>query len=175
MSSSCLQPVNDVLNGFVGFVIGGFEFTVWAERRVRFVMESTFGERTTEALVKEQEEESDGNAFGGKAIGLAAAMASEQSVAVKLAQVVAELVQCVLFRGKLELVTTASWICLAVQPPTVVPLCRRTSSRRMIRPSWILIPGQGTELTVMGMARRGMRGESTWRLRLAPGRRRSGR
>jgi hypothetical protein len=83
-------------------VIGGFEFAVGPVLGIGFVMESAMGERTAEALVEEQKQESDVNAFRGKAVGVAVAIASEQTVALEFAQIVAELVQCVLFRGKLE-------------------------------------------------------------------------
>jgi hypothetical protein len=45
-------------------VIGGFEFAVRPERRVGLVMEAAVGEWTTEALVKEQEEERNINTLG---------------------------------------------------------------------------------------------------------------
>src|ERR1700758_3820806 len=56
----------------------------------------------------------------------------------------------------------ASWISRAVQPPTWVPACKRTSRRRMIRVSWILMPGWRTEPTVMGRAIRCSSGKSVW-------------
>ena len=83
-------------------MIGGFEFAVRPVGRVGFVMEAAVGEWTTEALVKEQEEERDMNAFGREAVGVAAAVALQQSVTFELAQVVAQLVQTVLLGGKLE-------------------------------------------------------------------------
>ena len=44
-----------MLNGFIGFVIGGFELTVGPVRGIGFVMEAAVGQRTAEALVEEQE------------------------------------------------------------------------------------------------------------------------
>src|SRR5262245_57979884 len=52
----------------------------------------------------------------------------------------------------------ASWVSRAVQPPTWVPACNRTSSRRMIRVSWILMPGWRTAPTVTGSAIRCSKG-----------------
>ena len=101
-TSGCLQQVNDVLDGLVGFVIGGFEFAVWPVRRIGFVMEAAVGERTAETLVEEQEQERDVNAFGRQAVGVAAAIAFQQTVSFELAQIVAELVEAVGFRGELE-------------------------------------------------------------------------
>jgi hypothetical protein len=57
--------VDDVVDGFIGFVISGFEFAVGLFGRIRFVMESAVGEGTAEALVEEQEQEGEVNAFGG--------------------------------------------------------------------------------------------------------------
>ena len=65
-------------------------------------MEAAVGERTTEALVEEQEEERDVNAFGREAVSVAAAIALQQAVSFELAQIVAELVEAIGFRGELE-------------------------------------------------------------------------
>jgi hypothetical protein len=98
------------------------------------------GERATEALVKKQE--GDINAFGGQAVCIAAAIACKQAVPFELAPMVAELIECVRFRGERE----GGDDCFVdlfgrSSPPTVRPLCRRTSSSRIIRVSWILMPG----------------------------------
>lgn len=65
-------------------------------------MEAAVGERTTEALVEEQEEEREVNAFGRQAVSVAAAIAFQQPVPFEFAQIIAELVQSVLFWGNLE-------------------------------------------------------------------------
>jgi hypothetical protein len=72
-------------------VISGFELAVGPMGGVRFVVESAVGERTAEALVKEQEEKGDVNAFRSQAVGIAAAIALEQSVPFEFAEIVAEL------------------------------------------------------------------------------------
>jgi hypothetical protein len=56
-------------------VTGGFQFTVWSVRRVRFVVESAVGEGTAEALMEEQEQKRNVDAFAGQAVGVAAAVA----------------------------------------------------------------------------------------------------
>jgi hypothetical protein len=94
--------VDDVLDGVVGFVIGGFEFAVGLLGRIGLVMEAAVGEGAAEALVEEQEEERDVNAFGGQPVGIASAVALQQSVTFEFAEVVAELVQSIVFRRKLE-------------------------------------------------------------------------
>ena len=105
------------------------------------MVEPAVGQRTAEAVVEEQEQERHLHTFGGEAVGVAGAIALQEPMAFQLAEIVAELVPPVGFgreskRGEDGLVGL-----LAVQPPTVVPPCKRTSIRRMIRVSWILIPG----------------------------------
>jgi hypothetical protein len=112
-------------------VISGFELAVGPIGEIGFVMEAAVGERAAQALVKEEKQEGDVDAFGGEAVGVTAAIALKQSVSFEFAQIVAELVESVLFRGELE----GGENCL------VNPLCRRTSRSRMIRVSWILMPG----------------------------------
>ena len=73
-----MEQVNDVLDSLVGLVIGGFEFAVGAVGRIGSVMEAAVGERTAEALVEEQEQEGDVDAFGGEAVSVAAAIAFQQ-------------------------------------------------------------------------------------------------
>ena len=73
-----MEQVNDLLDGLVGFVIGGFEPAVRAVRRVGFVMEAAVGKRTAEALVEEQE--GDVHAFRRQAVSVVAAIALEQIV-----------------------------------------------------------------------------------------------
>ena len=58
-SSSGGQKVDDMLDGLVGAVIGGFEVAVGAVLRVGAVVEAAVGERAAEALVEEQEEQGD--------------------------------------------------------------------------------------------------------------------
>ena len=62
---------------------------------IRFVMKAAVAEWATEALVKEEEQQSDLDALGRQAIGVARAAALEQAVAFQLAEVVAELIQLV--------------------------------------------------------------------------------
>src|SRR5438094_8776341 len=83
-------------------MIGGFQLAVGPVSGIRFVVEAAVGERSAEALVKEEKQEGDVNAFGGKPIGVTAAIALKQSVSFEFAQIIAELVESVLFRGELE-------------------------------------------------------------------------
>ncbi len=47
------EQIDDVLNGFVGAVVGGFEPAVWAVVGVRAVMEAAVGERPAEPFMEE--------------------------------------------------------------------------------------------------------------------------
>src|SRR6516165_8573882 len=86
------ESIDDLLDGFVGAVVGGFEFAGRLVLGVGTVVEAAVGEWAAQAFVEEQEEERDLNAFGGETIGVAGAVALQQSVAFELAQVVAELI-----------------------------------------------------------------------------------
>ena len=69
------------MDGFVGAVVGGFEFAGRLVLGVGTVVEAAIGERAAEPFVKEQEEERDLNAFGDETIGVAGAVALRQPVA----------------------------------------------------------------------------------------------
>ena len=71
------------------------------------MVEAAVGEGTAEALVEEQEQERDLNAFGCEAVGVAVAVALQQAVPFEFAEIVAELVQPVGFRESWNVVTTA--------------------------------------------------------------------
>ena len=59
MKSGCGKQFDDVVDGFVGAVIGGFELAVGAGVGVGLVVEEAVGERAAEPLVEEQEEQGD--------------------------------------------------------------------------------------------------------------------
>ena len=58
------QEVDDPLDRGVGAVIGGFDPAVGTVMRVRPVMEAAVGERPTQALMEEEEEQGDLDALG---------------------------------------------------------------------------------------------------------------
>lgn len=122
-------------------MIGGFEFAVWSARRVRFVMQADVGKPSAQALVGEQKEQRYVNAVGRQAVNVAAAVSLRQRLAFQLAQIVTELVESIIFLRELESGGDCLVNLLGVQPPTVLPLCRRTSSSRMILGSRSLMPG----------------------------------
>ena len=51
---------------------------------VRSMVEAAIGEGTAEALVEEQEQEGNLNAFGGESVGVAGAIALQQSMPLEL-------------------------------------------------------------------------------------------
>ncbi len=56
-------------------------------------MEAAVSQRATEALVKEKKQESDLDAFGGEAIGIALSVAFEQSMTLEFAEIITKLIQ----------------------------------------------------------------------------------
>lgn len=102
MSLGCGEQVNDVLDGPIGFVVSGFQFAEWPVCGIGLVVEAAVGQRTTEALVEEPEQERDLDPFGREPVGVAGAMAFEEAVSFQLAEIVAELVQPVGLRRELK-------------------------------------------------------------------------
>src|ERR1700739_4480719 len=102
LTASGGKQVDDLLDGFIGAVVGGFEFAGRLVSDVGAAMEAAVGERAAEPLVEEQEEQRHLDAFGCEAIGVAGAIALQQAVGLELAQVVADLVQAVSSVGEVE-------------------------------------------------------------------------
>ena len=102
VTSCSSKQGNDILDSLVGFVIRGLQFAVGPVIRVWPVMKTAVGQRTTQAFVKKQEQESYLDSLRGELIGVAATVAFQQPVALQFAEIVAKLVQAVTFRGKLE-------------------------------------------------------------------------
>ena len=65
-------------------MVRGFEFAVWALCRVGSMVEATVRQGATEALVKEEEQECDVNAFCGEPISVTGAIALEQAMTFEL-------------------------------------------------------------------------------------------
>src|SRR4249920_643956 len=96
------KQIDDLLDGFVGAVICGFQFTVRLVTGDRAVVEAAVGERTAEPFVEEEKEQRNLDAFWGKAVGVAGSIPLQQPVAFEFAQVVAQLVDGVASVGELE-------------------------------------------------------------------------
>src|SRR6266550_4359211 len=96
------QQIDDLLNGVVGVVVGGFELAGRLVMGVGAVVEAAIGERAAEAFVEEEKEQRHLNPFGGETVGVAGAVPLQQPVALQLAQVVAQLVEAVGAVGEVE-------------------------------------------------------------------------
>ena len=84
----------------VGFVIGGLEFAVGCVSWVGGVVKAAVGQGTAETLVEEQKQERHLNPFGGEPVGIAGAIALQQTVALQFAQIIAQLVEGVGLGGE---------------------------------------------------------------------------
>src|SRR5712672_2522984 len=96
------QQIDDLLNGVVGAVVGGFELAGWLVMGIGAVVEAAVGERAAKAFVEEQKKQGDLNPLGGETVGVAGAVTLQQPVALQLAQVVAQLVEAVGSVGEVE-------------------------------------------------------------------------
>ena len=68
------EQIDDVLNGCVGAVVGGFEVAGRLVTGIGAVVKAAVGEGSTEALVKEQKEECHLHAFWCEPVGVARAV-----------------------------------------------------------------------------------------------------
>src|SRR4029077_6260837 len=87
------KEIVDLLNGFVGAMVGGFELAGRLVMGVRAVVKGALGEGGAGPFVKEQEEQGDLNPVWGETVGVAGSVTLQQPVGFELAQVVAELVE----------------------------------------------------------------------------------
>ncbi len=55
------EQIDDILNGLVGAVVGGFESAVWAILRVRTAVEAAVGKWSAQPFVEEQKKQRDLN------------------------------------------------------------------------------------------------------------------
>jgi hypothetical protein len=63
--------MNDVLNGVISLVVGGLEWCLGLVFGVGSVMKEAVGEGTADALVEEEEQESNSDALVSQPIGVA--------------------------------------------------------------------------------------------------------
>ena len=96
------KQIDDLLDGFVGAVICGFQFTVRLVTGDRAVVEAAVGERTAEPFVEEEKEQRNLDAFWGEAVSVAGSIPLQQATAFEFAQVVAQLVDAVASVGEME-------------------------------------------------------------------------
>src|SRR6476659_3803272 len=98
--------------------------------------------------------------LGGQPIGVAFAVPLDQAMRLHFAQILAELVQAVARSGESE-GGEAGVVDLLGRPPAGRCAARRISMSRIMRVSWILMPGNFADPTVMGNASRCKSGNST--------------
>ena len=89
------KQIDNVLDGFVGTMVGGFEPAVGAVSSIWVMMEAAVGEGPTQPLMEEEKEQRDLDAFVGEAVGVAGAIALQQGMTLELAQSVAPLVETI--------------------------------------------------------------------------------
>ena len=89
------EQIDDLLDGFVGAVVGGFEPAVRLVTGIGAMVEAAVGEWSAEPFVEEEEEQGNLNALRGEPVGVAGCVTLQQPVALELAQVVAQLVQTI--------------------------------------------------------------------------------
>jgi hypothetical protein len=71
VSGSGGQQIDDLLDGFVGAVIGGFELAGRLVMGVGAAVEAAVGERAAEPFVEEQKEQCNLDPFRGETVGVA--------------------------------------------------------------------------------------------------------
>src|SRR2546423_10036408 len=96
------EEIDDLLNGFVGAVVGRFEFAVRLVIDVGTMVKGAVGEWSAEPFVEEEEEQGNLDPFWCEIVGVAGSVTPQQRVGFELAQVVAELVQAVGSVGEVE-------------------------------------------------------------------------
>src|SRR5262244_1661129 len=69
------QEIDDLLNGVVGAVVGGFEFAGWLVSGIWAVVEAAVGERSAQPFVEKEEEQGYLDSFWREAVGVAGAVA----------------------------------------------------------------------------------------------------
>jgi len=83
--SSGGEQIDDLLNGLVGAVVGGFELAGRLVLGVGAVVEAAVGEWAAKPFVEEQKEQGNLNPFGGETVGVAGTVALQQAVPLELA------------------------------------------------------------------------------------------
>ena len=65
------KEIDDLLNGFVGAVVCGFELAGRLVLRIGLVVEAAVGEGTAEAFVEEEKEQGNLDPLRGETVGVA--------------------------------------------------------------------------------------------------------
>ena len=94
------QKLDDLLQRVVGLAIGLFELGGRPQRGIGRAIEEAVGQGTTDALVKEDEEETDPVSFVGETVAVSSPYALQEAVALEFAQVITQLGQGVAVGGE---------------------------------------------------------------------------
>src|SRR5215471_18561117 len=94
-ASSGGEQVDDFLDRCIGTMIGRLEPAIGSALRIGPMVEATVGGRTAQALMKEEEQQSNLDAFCREAVGIVSSVPLQQAVSLELAQIVAQLVQAI--------------------------------------------------------------------------------
>ena len=100
-SGGC-QQLDNLLDGFVGAVVCGFELALWAVFWVWLVVEAAVGEWSAQTFVEKWKQQRDLDTFWGETVGVAGSVTLDQSVSLELAQIIAELIEAVRLFGEME-------------------------------------------------------------------------
>jgi len=134
------KKINDLLDGSIRFVVSGFNLGAGHVLFVGTVLKAAIGKGSVELLVEEEKEQGDRDPLVGETAGVAVAVPLDESVGFQLAKIVAKLTEAVLVARETE-GGENSLVNLVDQPAIRVPPWSNTSKRRIIRVSWILMPG----------------------------------
>lgn len=85
--------MNDVTNGIVSLVEGGFQFGLRSRSGIRLVVKEAVGQRSAKLFMKEDEDQCDFGSFIGEPVSVALAIPFQQAVRLQLAQIVTELIE----------------------------------------------------------------------------------
>jgi hypothetical protein len=102
MWTSGSQQIDDVLDGCVGAVVGGFEPAGWLMEGDGAVVESAMCERAAEPLVEEEEEQGNLDALLCETVGVSGSITLQQTMTFELAQVIAQLIEAVASVGEVK-------------------------------------------------------------------------
>jgi hypothetical protein len=79
------KHIDNLLDGFVGAVVCGFQFARRLVTGDRPVVEAAVGEWTAEPFVEEEKQQRNLDAFWGEAVGVAGSISLRQAVALEFA------------------------------------------------------------------------------------------
>ena len=118
--SRSIKEIDNVLDGSISLMIGDFEFAMGSMGGVWLVVKAAVSKWTAQALVEEQKQKSDLEAFAGQPIGVSCSVTFEQAVAFKFAQVVSKLVQSIGLFRKMEALENDLMNVLGAPAPEIV-------------------------------------------------------